>query len=344
MHSFRSVAERVPGEFDGTPTMVLALSGAAGVPSGELRLYSNPAHLVIRISGDTAIRDSPANEEKPVHATAIGNLKGGVGKTTVTLNLAIAIILRLRARFPNARLLLWDMDPQSSLTALLTGRDPRDFTRTVATLLAGLSNLDETLIHLDEATWLDETTQGALVGIDLIPSNPVSLLRADTADALWELRELIPELDLPDTVEMLFDCGYGDTDAFTMSAIAADDVVAVTSASEMGLMGLQNLQIKLRKMAARSFTHVRLSGVIANMFDLREIAHRAILDNLREELADLLWEPVIPRRSIVEKSHGARLPLAGMTGAGVSREVLDDILNRFDQLGQRLITLEGTAA
>lgn len=279
-----------------------------------------------------------------MHATAFGNLKGGVGKTTVTLNTAIAVARRERAHSPTARILLWDMDPQSFLTALLTGRDPRDFTRTVATLLAGISDLGETLIRLDEAQWLDDTARSTLAGIDLIPSNPASLLRADTPDALWELRELIPELDLPDTTELLFDCGYGDTDAFTMSAIAADDVVAVTSASEGGLMGLQNLQLKLRKMAGRTFTHVRLGGVIANMFDLREVAHREILDNLREELADLLWEPVIPRRAIVEKSHGARLPLAGLEGPGINRGVLDDLLNRFDQLGQRLITLKGTAA
>lgn len=279
-----------------------------------------------------------------MRTTAIGNLKGGVGKTTVTINLAIALIRLLRRLNPTARIGVWDMDPQALCTALLTGRRPRDFKASVATLVAGLTDLDQTIVRLDEADWLDDETREVLAGIDLFPSNPTSILRADTADALWELRELIPELPLPQHTWMLFDCGYGDTDAFTMAAAAADEVIGVTSASEGGLLGLGELQIKLRKMSERMFPHVKLGGVIANDFDLRETAPRAILDNLRGELGELFWEPVIPRRAIVERSHGQRLPLAGMTVAASDRATQADLVDRFDQHAHHLVSLEGAAA
>ena len=93
------------------------------------------------------------------HTISIMNSKGGVGKTTTTLNLGAALVSR------GKRVLLIDNDPQGNLTAAL-GYTPAEQTRTLANLLLAAIDYPEDLeLHLQRAIL---HTDG---GLDLIPAN-----------------------------------------------------------------------------------------------------------------------------------------------------------------------------
>lgn len=270
-------------------------------------------------------------------SVAIGNLKGGVGKSTVTVNLAVALVSALRKKKARARVRIIDMDPQAWATAWTTGREPRDIKATVATMLAGLTSPEQTVLRLEELDWMTPDVREAWKGIDLVPSNPDAKMTVQGASDYWGLRETLEDPDFPnkDVAWTLFDCPYGQTDSFFLAVVAADHVLGVTSASEAGMLGLKEMRLQLTRMT-KSFPHVGdVFGVVANDFDLRKGPDKAILSDLREQLGRKLWEPMLPSRVAVERANGARLPLAAMPDEG-SREMT----GLYSQLAKNLIAME----
>lgn len=268
-------------------------------------------------------------------SAAIGNLKGGVGKSTVTVNLAVALVASLRKRKPRARVRIVDMDPQAWATAWMTGREPREIKATVATMLAGLTSPEETLLRLEDLDWLTPEAREAWRGIDLVPSNPEAKLAVQGASDYWGLRESLEDFPGADVAWTLFDCPYGQTDSFFLAVVAADSVIGVTSASEAGMLGLKELRLQLNRLT-KSFPHVKdVAGVVANDFDLRKGPDRAILADLQEQLGKTLWNPMLPSRVAVERANGARLPLAAMPDEGAR-----DMTTLYAQLAKTLIATE----
>lgn len=263
---------------------------------------------------------------------AMGNLKGGVGKSTAVINTAVAVVANLRRSKPAARVRVLDMDQQAFATAVMSGRDPLENKATVATMLAGLTTYAETVLRLEDLPWLDGPARKAWAGIDLIPSNSKGKLQVATVTDYWNLRELLAANGDADTAVTFLDCGYGRTEAFTFAMVAADDVIGVTSAAEGGLRGLVDLRRELASMR-QSFPHVKdLAGVITTNFDMRNGPDKEILENLRADLGDLVLEPMIPRRTVVERAHGAQLPLAALR-----EESARELTGYFQQLAQQLI-------
>ncbi len=263
---------------------------------------------------------------------AVGNLKGGVGKSTAVINLAVAMVVLLRKSKPRARVRVLDMDLQAFTTVVMTGRDPLESKATVATLLAGLTDYQDTVLRLEELPWLDETARKAWAGIDLIPSNSRSKMQVSSISDYWNLRQTLKDNTDADTAMTLLDCGYGRTEAFTLAMVAADHVIGVISAAEGGLLGLIDLRRELAAMH-QSFPHVKdLAGVITTNFDLRNGPDKEILENLRSDLGDRVLEPMISRRIVVERAHGARLPLAALR-----EDAARELTEHFSQLAQHLI-------
>lgn len=265
-------------------------------------------------------------------ATAL--FKGGVGKTTVAINAGHAASELLRLQDPTARVLIIDADTQAGATTLLTGRVFTENDATISTVLTGQHTLAEAIISLDNpSSGLDEEGQAAYAGIDFIPASPHGKVRVGGPEEFWQLRDLLTDLGLPYGL-ILLDCGYGDSDLTTLALVAADHVLAVTTPTTLGLNGVRQLMDKVAAMR-RSFSHMRISGVVANDVAQQEVADKDSMVDLQKQLGDLLWEPPIPRRAIVKRSHTAGLPVTVF-----KVQAARDLVPRYTELARRMLTLQ----
>ena len=130
---------------------------------------------------------------------AVAMNKGGVGKTSFTLNEAWSLARILRAAKPDARVLIIDVDTQAGATQLLTGYRFTDKQPTVSTLLSGQHTFDEVLIRLEDSEFLeDDDTRAAFVGIDVIPACHEGTIRLGGPEEFWVLRDILDEAESPE--------------------------------------------------------------------------------------------------------------------------------------------------
>ena len=266
--------------------------------------------------------------------------KGGVGKTSFTLNVAWSLARILRATKSEARVLIIDVDTQAGATQLLTGHRFTDKQPTVSTLLSGQFTFDEVLIRLEDSEFLeDDDTRAAFEGLDVIPASQEGTIRLGGPEEFWVLRDILDEAEKSGTLThdiVLMDCGYGDSDLNTLAIVAADHIMAVTNVTTLGMNGAAQLIEKVAKMR-RSFPHLRISGLVLNDFTAGELADQQVLEDFREQLGELLWEPPIPRRTIVKRSQVAGLPVGLFQVRGAK-----ELVQRYDDIAERMLTLEIT--
>ena len=271
---------------------------------------------------------------------AVAMNKGGVGKTSFTLNEAWSLARILRAAKPDARVLIIDVDTQAGATQLLTGHRFTDKQPTISTLLSGQYTFDEVLVRLEDSEFLeDDDTRAAFEGIDVIPACHEGTIRLGGPEEFWVLRDILDEAEKSGALThdiVLMDCGYGDSDLNTLAIVAADHIMAVTNVTTLGMNGAAQLIEKVAKMR-RSFVHLRISGLVLNDYTANELADQQVLEDFREQLSELLWEPPIPRRTIVKRSQVAGLPVGLFAVRGAK-----ELVQRYDDIAERMLTLEIT--
>lgn len=213
---------------------------------------------------------------------AIANQKGGVGKTTSTVNIARALI------DTGASVLLIDCDPQSSLS-IVHGVDPlqlRELERARKTLYYGLAK-DTPLVDL--------IIEGSP---SLIPSS-ISLANAETElvspfGSAGELRERIAPLREKFDV-ILLDCPP-QLSLLTVNALtAADGVLIPCKTDYLSIMGISLLLETIEKTRRRANPRLRVIGILPTMFNARALHDSEALAELRHavEAAKIkVFEPV----------------------------------------------------
>lgn len=250
-----------------------------------------------------------------MQVVAIGNQKGGVGKTTVSLGLATAA-----ARHHGARVLLVDLDPQASATGTL-GVDVSDRPTMADLMLAG------------EPHPLDDVAAAGPWGFDVAPAE-IALARFDTTrevGAELVLREALGQTD-PDRWDLVVVDSPPNLGLLTTNAlVAADRLVVVTEPSYMALRGVGDL-LTTQDLVRRRFNNDLTMSVVVNMVDhTREGKARA------NEVASyfdsgVVWTPHVPRRAAVREAQGAGVALPDWSdhrGAG-------PVVVAFDRLAERL--------
>jgi len=276
-----------------------------------------PIGLTGRPPRDTPV-PKPLSSHGPAVVISMCNQKGGVGKTTSTINLGAALAEYGR------KVLLVDLDPQGALSAGL-GVPHYELAHTVHNLMIEPRvGIDEVLIR----TRVD--------GLDLIPSN-IDLSAAEIQLVNEVGREqtlgraLRPVLDRYDYV--LIDC-QPSLGLLTVNALACSDgVIIPTECEYFSLRGLALLTDTVDKVRERLNPKLEISGIVVTRFDNRTVNAREVMARVLERFGDLLFDTVIARTVRFPETSVAGEPIISWApksgGAQAYRALAREVIDRF---------------
>lgn len=268
--------------------------------------------------GDFAV-PAPLASHGPARVIALCNQKGGVGKTTTTINLAAALAEYGR------RVLVVDFDPQGAATVGL-GVNPYELSGTVYNLL-----MDR---HPDVAAVIQRTR---VEGLDVLPAN-IDLSAAEVQLVGEVAREQVlsralrPVLDDYDVV--LIDC-QPSLGLLTVNALTAAHGVLIPLECEFfALRGVALLTETIEKVSDRLNPRLRVDGIVATMFDARTLHSREVIARVHEAFGDRLLQTVIARTVKFPDASVAAEPITTYapthSGAEAYRQLARELVARGD--------------
>jgi chromosome partitioning protein len=210
---------------------------------------------------------------------AVANQKGGVGKTTTTVNIASAIALEGHS------VLLVDMDPQGNATSGL-GVDPRSLRTTVYNCLIKNNKFDDACM----------TT--SITGLSLLPANAdlagaeIELVNVENRE--HQLRDVIR--GITERYDIIFlDCPPA-LGILTINALAAASSVMIPVQCEYYAMeGLTRLISSIDRVRLSFNPTLSLEGIVLTMFDSRNTLARQVVEQVRSHFLEKVYKTVIPR-------------------------------------------------
>ena len=269
------------------------------------------------------MRDFPTPEPLAKHGPArvisLCNQKGGVGKTTTTINLGAALAEYGR------RVLVVDFDPQGAASVGL-GINPYELDSTVYNLL-----MDR---HPDITAVLRRT---AVADLDVLPAN-IDLSAAEVqlvgevAREQALTRALRPVLDDYDVV--LIDC-QPSLGLLTVNALTASHGVLIPLECEFfALRGVALLTETIEKISDRLNPRLQIDGIVATMYDPRTLHSREVVARVHEAFGDRLLQTVISRTVKFPDATVAAEPITTYapthSGAEAYRQLARELVARGD--------------
>ena len=242
---------------------------------------------------------------------AVVNQKGGVGKTTTSVNLTAALTDL------GKKVLLCDFDPQANATSGL-GLDKRKLRKSVYDAVVNQTPVQEVIAHTNYADVLPATADLAGAAVELISMENPS---AQLAKALTPIRNDydVIFIDCPPSLEML-----------TLNALAAADSILVPVQCEYyALEGLTDLMNTLRMVKKRINPHLEIFGVALTMFDGRTNFSTQVAQEVRRHFPGKVFASVIPRNVRLAEAPSHGLPVTvydrSSRGAQAYRAMAEEI-------------------
>ena len=222
---------------------------------------------------------------------SIINQKGGVGKTTTTINLGTAMAAC------DAKVLLVDMDPQGNLsTGLGVSPSKREFG--TYDLLTSTKSISECAIETDIPNLHLVTANESLLGVE------IELSTFD--DRALRLRKSVQDIDKYDFI--LLDCPPA-LNIITLNALAASDGALVPLQAEFyALEGLSQLLKTIKDISSTINNKLKLSGVVLTMFDKRNNLSLQVEEDVRNYLDKDVFLTKIPRNIRLSEAPSHGLP------------------------------------
>ena len=245
---------------------------------------------------------------------AIANQKGGVGKTTTSINLSAALAQR------GKRILVIDIDPQGNCTSGF-GIDKNEPENTAYELL------------LDDCTIKECILKTAYENLDLIPSN-INLAAAEIELIGLSRKEFILR-DALDYVRddydfIIMDCPPS-LNVLTVNAMtAADSVIVPIQCEYYALEGLSQLIHTINLVRERLNRKLDIEGIVFTMYDARTNLSAQVVENVKEHVEQHIYETIIPRNVRLAEAPSYGEPITAYdsrsSGAAAYLALADEIL------------------
>jgi chromosome partitioning protein len=223
---------------------------------------------------------------------AITNQKGGVGKTTTSVNLAASLAMAGR------RVLLVDLDPQGNAT-MGSGIDKRKLATSVYHVLLG------------EQTLAAARQRSEIGRYDVIPANrdlagaEVEMVDLEHRESRLKdaLRDVAAEYDF-----VLIDCPPA-LNLLTVNALCAADAVMIPMQCEYyALEGLSDLVNTVKKVRTHLNPALEIEGLLRTMYDPRNTLGQQVSEQLQQHFGDKVYRTVIPRNVRLAEAPSYGMP------------------------------------
>ena len=247
---------------------------------------------------------------------AVANQKGGVGKTTTTINLSSCLAEA------GKKVLTIDMDPQGNTTSGL-GLDKNEVENTVYELMLGECSVGESIqkTEIKNLSVISSNVNLAGAEIELLDLREKEYVLKNEIDYIKDDYDFII-IDCPPSLSML-----------TVNAMTTADTVLVPIQCEYyALEGLSQLMYTIDLVQQRLNPNLRMEGVVFTMYDARTNLSLQVVENVKNNLNTTIYKTIIPRnvRLAEAPSHGQPINLydSRSTGAESYRDLAKEVMNR----------------